>query len=476
MAKVALTVGAYQSRTVVASAQRCVNLYMEKNPDDSAFPFTCYPTPGTTLLSTAGAAQYGWRGLYTGTDGQLYGVCQSTLYLIAQSGALTVLGGLTSYTGAVSMVDNGTTLIVVDGTTYGYQYTLGTVNSFAVINQDSFYGGDTISFTDGYFIVNRPNSVEWYISGVDTAIFDSLDFASKSAYLDKLVGLCTAGRYIYLFGTTTTEVWFNSGATAFPFSRLPGVYIQFGCSSPATIQQMNSQVFWLTQSPQGEALVCTTNNYQAVIISTHALSYELSTYATLADALSFTYLLNGHMYYVLNFPTADKTWQYDLSTQQWNELVWLDIEGIEHRHRANCHAFAYGIHFVGDWQTGNLYKWDNETYTDNGNPILRLRSFPHSLDNDMNRVLYREFIADMAVGNGDGSNNPVPVALRWSDTRGASWGNPIYETIGAEGDYLRSVQFQRLGMSRDRVFELSWSANVKTSLSGAFVKAKSANE
>jgi hypothetical protein len=53
------------------------------------------------------------------------------------------------------------------------------------------------------------------------------------------------------------------------------------------------------------------------------------------------------------------------------------------------------------------------------------------------------------------------VNLRWSDTRGASWGNPIRQGIGSTGQYLRQVQFNQLGMARDRVFELFWSATIR---------------
>lgn len=57
MPKVPLTEGAYTTRSVIAEAQRCVNLYGEKNPEDSSFPFTYYPTPGLRfLVSGAGGS------------------------------------------------------------------------------------------------------------------------------------------------------------------------------------------------------------------------------------------------------------------------------------------------------------------------------------------------------------------------------------------------------------------------------------
>jgi hypothetical protein len=223
-------------------------------------------------------------------------------------------------------------------------------------------------------------------------------------------------------------------------------------------------------------MVCRTNQFAAQQISTFALDDEMAAYATLDDATGFTYQIEGHFFYVLNFPTANKTWQYDLSTGQWNELTWLDQNGNFNRHRANCHASIYDTAVVGDWENGNLYAWDINTYTDNGSPIARVRSFAHSTDDNSDRIRYREFIANMEVGNGTGTHDPVPVFLRWSDTRGKSWGNAISGSLGLEGEYLTSIQFQRLGMARDRVFELSWSAPVKTALLGAWVQAESNNQ
>ena len=97
------------------------------------------------------------------------------------------------------------------------------------------------------------------------------------------------------------------------------------------------------------------------------------------------------------------------------------------------------------------------------------------VDDDGSRVMYRELIADYQVGEGDGAND-VLVYLRWSDSKGASWGNAIEGSIGRTGDYLKSVQFQRLGYARDRVFELSWSAPVKTALNGIFLQVAQANQ
>ena len=60
------------------------------------------------------------------------------------------------------------------------------------------------------------------------------------------------------------------------------------------------------------------------------------------------------------------------------------------------------------------------------------------------------------------------LGLRWSDTRGKTFGNAVPQDFGT--DPLAQPQWNRTGMARDRVFELFWSAAYQTALNGAFVE------
>jgi len=461
MGKAALTTGAYQTKSIIAGAQRCINLYMEQNPEGVVFPFTHYPTPGLTTVASSG--QTSWRGLYYASNNQLYGVCGNTFYSISTDWILSPIGTLASSTGTVSMVDNQVDLLIVDGTSAGYDYNI-TTNTFTTINQPGFYGSNQVNYVDGYFVCNYPGTREWYISLINTAEFDPLYYASKSGSPDNLVGIGISRRYIYLLGEFTSEVWFNAGNTSFPFQILPGSFIQYGCAATNSIAQMDGEVYWLAQSPQGQAYVCRSQNFGAVQISTFAMDQEFQTYGKLSDAIGYTYEVNGHFFYVLTFPQANKTWVFDLSNNQWNEWLWTDNDGNFNRHRSNCFAFANGNLVVGDWQNGNLYVLDQNNYSDFGGPIVRVRSFYHTEDDDSNRLRYKQFIAEMESGNA-----PATVYLSWSDDRGKTYGNPVSQTMGTTGQYLTSISWWRLGMARDRVFQLQWSDPVKTALNGAFV-------
>jgi hypothetical protein len=109
--------------------------------------------------------------------------------------------------------------------------------------------------------------------------------------------------------------------------------------------------------------------------------------------------MSGHTFFYVSPSHRRPSWVYDITTGLWHEWAWIDVNGNEHRHRANCFWPVDGKTLVvGDWQNGNLYALDSQLYTDNGHPIKRARSFPHSL-NSGKRVFYRQFLADMDVGN-----------------------------------------------------------------------------
>jgi hypothetical protein len=326
-----------------------------------------------------------------------------------------------------------------------------------------------------YLLFNVPGTPQFQASDSLAVTFDPLYFANKEASPDLLVSLIVAKREIWLLGSKTTEVWYNTGAPDFPFQSMPGVFIDRGCCAPYSVAETDNAVYWLSQDRYGQGIVIEGAGYQATRVSTYAIEAALSTYPTLADAVGYTYQLAGHVYYVLNFPAADKSWAYDITTKLWHELVWLDTNGAEHRHRANCATAAYGVVACGDWSNGNLYALDPKVFTDVGKPVARLRSFPHMVA-DGKRVFYRQLLADLAMGNGPTpATVPDPmIYLSWSDDGGRTFGNPVGQSMGALGEYLTSVQFQRLGMGRRRVFQLEWSTPCDTALMGAWIDAKPA--
>jgi hypothetical protein len=479
--RIPLLGGAYQSRSLIASAQRCVNLYPEVNPPEGSppVPVTHYPTPGlrkVTQSPTVGKV----RAEYRATNGDLYvivnSVANSAVYFVSSTYSWTLLGTIPLGQSPVVFSDNGLAIVLVDGSASGWVINMAT-RAFAAISATNFFGGTSVTYLDTFFIFNRPGTTQFYISlsNVTAAMltggtaFDPLDIAGKTGSSDIIVAVATIHGELWLIGELTSEIWVNTGAADFPFSRIQGAFVEHGCVAPYSLSQMDIALFWLARDRQGIGIVVKSDGYGLSRISTHAIEQDFQSYSTTNDAIGYCHQIDGHAFYVLTFPAQNKTWAYELATGQWHERASADGNGNLVRHRGNCFAFVYGSGHVGDYQNGSLYVYDDTYFLDGTTPITRIRTFPH-LVNDGKRITYASFIADIEVGQTGGvlTDTPWLISLRWSDTRGASWGNSVIQTMGAGGELYVSPQWQRLGMARDRVFELSWSAPVKTSLQGAW--------
>jgi hypothetical protein len=417
------------------------------------------------------------RGLYRATNSGLYYCAGRNLYYVSPAYAFTLLGSIPLNDTPVAMLDNGTTLVLVDGTPTGYQLDLLT-NTFSQITDPAFLGASSIGYLDTFLLFNQPDTKTFFSTLSNVVSFDPLYEAAKTGFPDILMSVVTAHREIWLIGQLTTEVWYNAGNANFPFSIVPGTFIELGTCARYSVARHGLELFWLTQDKDGQRFVVNASaqaNYLPRRVSTFAMEQEWQKYEVVSDAVGFTYQQAGHIFYVLNFPTADKTWVWDQSAGQWHERVWTDGNGVEHRYRGQVAQSAYGKNFLGDWETGQLYELDLESFTDAGAPVVRRRGFPH-LTNDGKRVVYPTFSADIECGNNtglvDGSTFAMPpeISLRWSDSRGKSWGNPVKQSLGSAGQYLTQPQWNRLGMARDRVFELFWSTPELAALNGAYIE------
>jgi hypothetical protein len=154
----------------------------------------------------------------------------------------------------------------------------------------------------------------------------------------------------------------------------------------------------------------------------------------------------------------------------------------------------HGVFVAGDWQNGSLYCLDSNYFHDDATevtfgakptttpaPINWIRTFHHigraraqgteqPGETDGRRIKYNYFYADMDGGqiplSADG--NPQ-VTLRWSDDRGNTWLNGVMQPYGPAGNFGAWPTWRTLGISRDRIFELSFSSAGPTALNGAWI-------
>jgi hypothetical protein len=78
---------------------------------------------------------------------------------------------------------------------------------------------------------------------------------------------------------------------------------------------------------------------------------------------------------------------------------------------------------------------------------------------------------EAGVGINSGQGSAPVMQLRWSDDGGHTWSNGHDMQLGAMGKYRYRAYRTRLGISRDRVYEVSLTDPVKLAILGAELNA-----
>jgi len=492
---------AYVARSVNAADNRMINLFPEIIPEGGKESAFLNRAPGLRLLATIGQGPI--RGVWA-FGGYFYAVSGTDLYKSDNTFSYIRIGGV-SGTGPVSMADNGVQLFVACNPD-GYIYNSKT-EAFGPITSTAFPGAVNVSYLDGYFVFNEPNSQSvWVTSLFDGTTIDPLDFASAVGSPDNLVALMVDHGEAWLFGVNSLEVWSDAGTPDFPLQRIQGAYSEIGCAAPYSVAKLDNSLFWLGSDARGKGIVYRSRGYAGMRVSTHAIEWQIEQYPNIADATGYTYQQDGHPFYVLNFPSANATWVYDVATESWHERASFE-NGQMIRHRGSCQAYFNNHNIVGDYENGNLYAFDLNVYDDNGSIQKWLRSWRAlpTGQNNLKRTAHHSLQLDCEVGHSTATVLTIvdlltednrflvtesgsylvsedqyyipgdpQVMLRWSDDGGHTWSNEHWKSMGTLGNYGKRVIWRRLGMTeklRDRVYEVSGTDPIKIAIMGAELAA-----
>jgi hypothetical protein len=232
----------------------------------------------------------------------------------------------------------------------------------------------------------------------------------------------------------------------------------------------------LGRNEQGQNIIVCTNQYSFTRISNHAVEHAITGYPVVSDAIGYCYEEEGHLFYMLIFPTADVTWCYDFVSQTWaKRLSWDSTAGVYHRHRSNCYMDFGDVRLVGDYQTGQLHQMSRQFYTDAGNVLRALRRTPPIWEKESReRVFHSQLQAEFTPGTGlqFGQGQNPQVMLRWSDDGGFTWSNEHWTSIGLAGETKNRAMWRQLGRARDRVYEVVISDPVQRDIIGATLYAE----
>ena len=468
------------------SRQQRLNCFFEIRPDGDKNNLIIRGTPGLTAwIDLPSAPIRGWLVVAN----VLYVVCGLLLCKVATNGAVTALGSLdAASTGNVDMADNAVQLLIVDGQA-GYVYTiisgtyaqsaLNAAGSFGKLTDANFpNGAASITFLDGRLIAAKPDTRQFYVSeSYDatgwTNIFSLPTFGTKDNNSDNLVAVSSLNGILMLWGQQSVEFWQNVGSTPLPFGRVAGATRNMGIAAQYSLEYIDDVQLFLGQSLYGgnvEVNMLQGTNLQKV--STDDLDNIIRGFSVWQDAIAFGYILDGHKFYQLTFPAAERSFLYDISTNFWSELQsGLALQG---RHRANFGISFNTFTYVSDNSTGTIYRLDPAAYTDNGDIIKRQIASRH-ISQGGNRFAVDEVYLDLETGMGlqYGQGSDPQIVLQVSKDGGRTFGVERWRSMGKAGQYKSPrVMWNRLGAAQDFVFLWTMTEPVKFTVAGGSVSIR----
>lgn len=449
--KLPIVGGAYNDPNTAIGCQTCINMYPEVTQDSYKSVSALLPAPAMKTLYTKGITA-SCRGFAALSNGNIYAVYGHELYRL----------GDTFEAMPDVYIDGDKPVIIAENSQYAAFVSDSTVYTLDMISGEwaqygaaLLYPADDVTTLAQRFIFNRRGTGQIFWTDTLSTNIDPLSFATAEASPDNVTAIQAHQKTLWIFGETSTEIWYATGDNKAPFLPMQGAAIYAGCLLPRTIERFGESLVWLSNSINGNSQVVMTQGYQVQRISNHALEKELTSYDT-TDASAYVYQETGHSFYVLNIPKENKTWVFDGATGLWHQRA-LFRNGEFFRHPSEYHAMHKGVHVFAHADqvtmmgicTGCMDNIGDETL-----PQVRERT-THAVSRTQNMVRHNRLtlIAQQATGQPNSTDDPQ-VMLSFSDDDGVSWSDTRWRGLGKRGEHKKRTFWTRLGASRNRAYRV----------------------
>ena len=423
---------------------------------------------------------------WTGT--RWFAVGGDTLYEIPLDGSAPIVRGTVALdVEPVSIALSSIQLLIVSfGAAYCYDLAANTLTD--VSSQLAGTPG-VVRYLGTYFVLNLLNSNKFQFSDIlDGSNWPGLNVNAVSVFPENITTLEANHNELWVHGLFHTQVYQITGNDDV-FEPIEGALMEKGCIALNATCKLDNSIFWIDQDERGGRSAWRSNGYNPQRVSTHAVEIDFVTFTAtqIANLACYTLRFEGHEWWVIYIPNSSWHWAYDGSEGLWFKLAqWDNDNGPWSPHRSWNHVYVNGKHYLGDWESGNIYEThsivDNgdgsysfDTY--NGHVIRSARNFPTYQD-ELQYLPHNVLEFDMATGLGpqppltDGNGDPrqPQCMLRWTDDSGFKvWSNVHTCDIGNAGQYKTRVRFYRLGRARRRVYEWSMTDPVPRFLRDAYL-------
>lgn len=448
----------YTHRSRSLSAQVTMNLIPESIPTGKT-QSALTSWPGLRSFSSGIGAD---RGLHV-FAGVLYKVSGTTLESINNVGIRTIVGTIPGSNPCI-FADDGNTMRIATGSA-DYQVIGGV---FSQITDTDLSPGNSVAYINQQMI-NDSTGGQFQVSdvGVPGSIQPN-NFATAESAPDDTIRVYTFNERLYLFGDTgSIETWWNSGKGNPPFDRVQGGTMNTGLSSPYSVSSTTEFVYFLGN----DKVVYRFSATQPEPISPPAISAGFQGYSVTNDARSYVVDIEGQSFYVINFPTEGKTWAYNENGNAWWQL---STGASQSNYLGTASANAYGKTLISSG--GDVLELHSDTYTDDGQAVIRERVSPPIASPTGGRIEMSSFTLIMETGVGliAGQGVNPKIMFQASYDGGKSWSDEDWVEIGRMGEGRVKVVWDNMASAYEIMIRVRVSDPVFISFHGASINIREA--
>lgn len=433
---------------------RLINCYTEKVGEEGKSPVSVHAVDGFDAFATpavAGAV----RSMLSLSDSDLYAVIGRLMYRVDSSGSATSLGGIPS-DGFCSMARNRSATpqiaIVCDGLYFKVEG-----GALTQIFDPDLPPPTSVCNLNGYFVFQLKDG-RMFSSELDSENVLATDFTTASSKPDGGVIAWVRGQELLSGGTESIEAWADQGGETFALSRVTNVkrsedQKDIGVKSAASVAE--------SYFVGSDNTVRVISGYQAQRVSSHYLERLIEAETDPSTIRGFSWGSAGHTFYAVTGSTW--TYVYDSTTSLWHERK---SYGRDNWRISHATQFGNAVIF-GDDANGKLYRNNATTNTEAGEFLVcevwmpPVHAEPYRLRHN---ALYVDVVPGVGIASGATENADPQLMMDYSDDGGATFSTQRTASLGTEGNRLRRVRFNRLGVARTRTYRLSISASVARSI------------
>ena len=460
----------YQSTRLDANRQQTLNLFPNTIRGYRQFPghvtFSSFQSAGEALTDSNASAVTDSDGdavqvsinpggadrglIANGPNGLLYQVTGSALYSIDSSGNALFIGEISNSPNPVVMATDATQLIITTGGTPDvYVYTVAA--GLAVVTDDDLLTTSSVAFLDSRFIYQQPDGYFVVSALNDGTTIATLDFAQAEALPDDLVRVFSLNQLLYLFGETTTEIWFTSGTGRPPLNRQ--AVLQQGICGTYAVDSIDGIIYFIdgNRRPgmiQGE-------NHQPLFVPAIGEAWASFGATDFATARVSAYSLHQENFVDFIFSDQGQIWSYHVTSQTWFEKDFMTTSIVH----------DYDLVLAAHSANKKIYRLDFSNYQQDGANMTRRKDLP-LISSELMDVGGAEMVIDKIKVHVDTSASSS-VALKVSKDLISF--SPI-NTLDVDGN--KTIGINSIGKSREIIVRVETSSNTKVDILDAAIDAQ----